>query len=111
MLLVVGPSGSGKSTLALTVAGLVPGEIPAEMTGTLELDGSDSREIRLAAVGARVGLVLQDPSAQLVMERAEDDVAFGLENRAWPCDAMHRRVPEALDAAGLGGLGRRRSRR
>ena len=81
------------------------------MTGVLELDGDDVRGSGLAAIGARVGLVLQDPSAQLVMERAEDDVAFGLENRAWARDDMQRRVPEALDAAGLGDLGRRRSRR
>ncbi len=107
----MGPSGSGKSTLALTVAGLVPGEIPATMTGTLELDGADVRGLGPVGAGARTGLVLQDPSAQLVMERAEDDVAFGLENRAWPPDDMHSRVPEALDAAGLGGLGRSRSRR
>ena len=111
MLLVVGPSGSGKSTLALTIAGLVPGDIPAAMSGTLEIDGSDVRGLNLTAVGARVGLVLQDPSAQLVMERAEDDVAFGLENRAWARDDMRRRVPEALDAAGLSDLGRHRSRR
>ncbi|MGP1675241.1 MAG: ABC transporter ATP-binding protein [Candidatus Limnocylindrales bacterium] len=111
VLLVVGPSGSGKSTLALTIAGLVPGEIPAVMTGTLEIDGTDVRSLGPVGAGARTGLVLQDPSAQLVMERAEDDVAFGLENRGWPPDEMHERVPEALDAAGLGGLGRSRSRR
>jgi energy-coupling factor transport system ATP-binding protein len=58
-----------------------------------------------------VGLVLQDPSAQLVMERVEDDVAFGLENRAWAPSAMRDRVPDALAGVGLGGLERRRSRR
>ena len=42
------------------------------------------------------------------MDRAEDDVAFGLENRAWPLVAMRTAVPAALDAAGLGGFERRR---
>ena len=111
MLLVVGPSGSGKSTLALTAAGLVPAQIPATMTGSLELDGEDVRTLGPVDVGARVGLVLQDPSVQLVMERAEDDVAFGLENRAWPVSDMQARVPEALASVGLGEMGRRRSRR
>jgi energy-coupling factor transport system ATP-binding protein len=59
----------------------------------------------------RVGLVLQDPAAQLVMERVEDDVAFGLENRGWPAPAMRVRVPEALADVGLAGMERRRSRR
>ena len=44
------------------------------------------------------------------MDRVEDDVAFGLENRGWPSEAMHRRVPEALAVVGLDGLGRARSR-
>jgi energy-coupling factor transporter ATP-binding protein EcfA2 len=42
------------------------------------------------------------------MERAEDDVAFGLENRGWPLSAMRARVPEALGEVGLAGFERRR---
>jgi energy-coupling factor transporter ATP-binding protein EcfA2 len=108
---VVGPSGSGKTTLALTLAGLIPREIPAIMSGRLELDGQGTQELGPVAIAAKVGLVLQDPSAQIVMERVEDDVAFGLENRAWSSSAMHTRVPIALSDAGLGGLERHRSRR
>jgi energy-coupling factor transport system ATP-binding protein len=55
--------------------------------------------------------VLQDPSAQLVMDRVEDDVAFGLENRGWQREAMHGRVPEALAEVGLAGTERLRTRR
>jgi energy-coupling factor transporter ATP-binding protein EcfA2 len=107
----VGPSGSGKSTLALAIGGLIPREIPAAMGGLLSLDGREIRGLEPAAVAARVGMVWQDPDSQLVMERVEDDVAFGLENRGWPRDEMRRRVPEALDEMGLGGLERQPSRR
>ena len=55
--------------------------------------------------------MFQDPSTQLVMERVEDDVAFGLENRGWARPAMVARVPAALAEVGLDGLERRRSRR
>jgi energy-coupling factor transporter ATP-binding protein EcfA2 len=110
-LLVVGPSGSGKSTLALAVAGLVPRDIPAAIEGSLELGGTAVAALDPTALAARVGLVFQDPATQLVMERAEDDVAFGLENRAWSPGRMHARVPEALAEVGLGGFERRRSRR
>ena len=51
------------------------------------------------------------PTAQLVMERVEDDVAFGLENRAWSRTTMHARVPEVARRVGLAGLERQRSRR
>jgi energy-coupling factor transporter ATP-binding protein EcfA2 len=110
-VLLVGPSGSGKSTLALTIAGLVPTQIPAEVAGTLELDGEDAFALGPVGVAARVGLVLQDPATQLVMERVEDDVAFGLENRAWSRDAMRARIPQALAEVGLAGMEQERSRR
>ncbi|MDH5244240.1 MAG: ATP-binding cassette domain-containing protein, partial [Chloroflexota bacterium] len=42
-LLVVGPSGSGKSTLGLAIAGLVPREIRSSMSGSLAVDGSETR--------------------------------------------------------------------
>ena len=110
-MLVLGPSGSGKSTLALAIGGLLPREIPASMGGLLSLDGQEIRGLPPTAVAARVGMVWQDPDSQLVMERVEDDVAFGLENRGWALPAMRERVPEALTQVGLGGLDRQRSRR
>jgi energy-coupling factor transport system ATP-binding protein len=106
-LVVAGPSGSGKSTLAMALSGLVPGQLPGEWHGRLEVDG---RPPTGPATGA-VGLLFQDPDRQLVMDRAEDDVAFGLENRGWPVDAMRARVPEALAEVGLAGFERRRPTR
>ena len=87
-LLVVGPSGSGKSSLALAIAGLIPRDIPGEVLGDLTVDGLDPRTAGPGAVAARLGLLFQDPGSQLVMDRVEDDVAFGLENRGWPHPAM-----------------------
>jgi energy-coupling factor transporter ATP-binding protein EcfA2 len=110
-MLVVGPSGSGKSTLALAIGGLIPRDIPAAVGGHLALDDREIGSLEATTVAARVGMVWQDPDSQLVMERVEDDVAFGLENRGWPRPAMHERVPEALAEMGLGGLERSRSRR
>lgn len=108
---MVGPSGSGKSTFGLAVAGLVPREIRASMTGSLLVDSVETRAYEPAALAARVGMVFQDPESQLVMERVEDDVAFGLENRGWSPAAMRERVPAVIAAAGLTGLERRRSNR
>ena len=73
------------------------------------MDGLDSASASPPDLASRVGVVFQDPESQLVMDRVEDDIAFGLENRAWPPAAMRRAVPDALDAVGLAGLGRRRS--
>ena len=111
VLLVVGPSGSGKSTLARAIAGLVPLEIPGEWRGSLRVGDLEVASASREAAAARVGLVFQDPGSQLVMERAGDDVAFGLENRSWPPEAMRARVPLVLEAVGLGGFAERRSAR
>jgi energy-coupling factor transport system ATP-binding protein len=111
VLLVVGPSGSGKSTLARAIAGLVPRDVPGEWRGSLRVGDLDVVSAEPAEVAARVGILFQDPGSQLVMDRAADDVAFGLENRAWPLEAMRLRVPAALAAVGLGGFGRRRGTR
>ena len=109
--MIVGPSGSGKSTLALALAGLIPSDVPGEWRGHLTVGDVDVATEPLArgGIGGRVGLLFQDPDRQLVMERADDDVAFGLENRGWVRSAMLERVPEALADVGLAGFERRRS--
>jgi energy-coupling factor transport system ATP-binding protein len=109
-LLVVGPSGSGKSTLGLALAGLVPRDIPGAWRGSLTVDGLETRSFAPGALAARVGIVFQDPSRQIVMDRVGDDVAFGLENRAWTRPTMLDRVPDALATVGLAGADRRYAR-
>jgi energy-coupling factor transport system ATP-binding protein len=119
VLLVVGPSGSGKSTLARGIAGLLPEQFPGEWQGSLragDVDlagraGSGIEVLPAATSGLGAGIVFQDPASQLVMERVGDDVAFGLENRAWARAAMRERVPEALAGVGLRGFEDRRSTR
>ncbi len=91
------------------MAGLVPRELPGEWRGSLGIDDLDTATASPPDVAARVGVVFQDPASQLVMERVDDDVAFGLENRRWTRDAMRDQVPRALAAIGLAGLDRRRT--
>ena len=80
-----------------------PTRLPGTVAGDLTVAGVDPRVAERGEVARHVGLVFQDPGSQLVMERVEDEVAFGLENRDWPLDAMRVRVREAIAEAGLGG--------
>ena len=84
-VLLLGPSGSGKSTF---LAGLA---------GTLLLDNVQAHQAR-----RRAGLLLQDPDAQLVMNRVGDDVAFGPENHGVPGEQIWPLVDEALRLVGFG---------
>jgi energy-coupling factor transport system ATP-binding protein len=94
-VLLLGPSGAGKSTLLAALAGLLP-EDSGESEGTVEIDGLDPRKAR-----ERVGILFQDPQTQLVMARAGDDVAFGLENRGVDPTEIWPRVDEALRRVGF----------
>jgi energy-coupling factor transport system ATP-binding protein len=53
-----------------------------------------------AAARNRTALLLQDPESQVVMGRAGDDVAFGLENRGVPTDEIWPAVRAALEEVG-----------
>lgn len=92
-VLLLGPSGAGKSTLLRALAGLIDPASGAETEGTLLVDGRDPRAAR-----DRTGMMFQDPESQLVMARAGDDVAFGLENRCVAPDGIWSRVDAALAA-------------
>ncbi|HXI46906.1 MAG TPA: ATP-binding cassette domain-containing protein, partial [Candidatus Acidoferrales bacterium] len=61
VLLVVGPSGSGKSTFARAVAGLLPGEIPGDWSGVLQVGDLEIAGAVRTDAAARVGIVFQDP--------------------------------------------------
>jgi energy-coupling factor transport system ATP-binding protein len=60
-------------------------------------------------VGGPIGVVFQRPGDQIVMERVEDDVAFGLERLGLAREEMRRAVPRGLATVGLAGFERRRS--
>ena len=95
-VLVLGPSGSGKSTLMGGLAGLLGGAEEGEAAGTLTVDGVAPADAR-----GRVGLLMQDPEAQVVLARVGDDVAFGMENMGVAREEIWPRVENSLEAVGL----------
>jgi energy-coupling factor transporter ATP-binding protein EcfA2 len=107
-VLVTGPSGCGKSTLLRALAGLIPHTSLARMEGRVVVDGLDTRQHPLPLLASHVGLVFQNPAAQLFCLRVEEEVAFGPRNLGLPSDEVARRVEWALAA---GGLERLRGRR
>ncbi|MBN1094412.1 ABC transporter ATP-binding protein [Blastococcus sp. TML/M2B] len=94
-VLLTGASGAGKSTLLHALAGLL-GEEQGEQAGELAVAGRTASEAR-----SGTAIVFQDPDAQLVMTRAGDDVAFGLENAGLPADRIWPAVDAALAAVGF----------
>lgn len=93
-VLLLGDSGSGKTTLLRGLAGLLSPS--GERAGLIQLDGQPAEEAH-----DRVGLLLQDPDAGLLLSRAGEDVAFGPQNRGLTPDEVRRRTAWALDAVGF----------
>jgi len=98
---LIGPNGSGKSTVARLLNGLA-----RPSSGRVLVDGLDVAKDG-AAVRRRVGFIFTDPSAQLVMPTAVEDIALSL-RRTHRDKAKRRQIAlEVLDTYGLAGLGDR----
>lgn len=106
--LFIGPSGAGKSTLLRCVNGLTPHFSGGRLTGKITVNGLNPVLAAPQTMSRHVGFVFQDPEAQFVMDRVEDEIAFALENAAMPPQEMRVRVEEALDLLDLASLRDRR---
>jgi energy-coupling factor transporter ATP-binding protein EcfA2 len=108
LCLVMGPSGSGKSTLLRCINGLVPHFSGGSLVGQICVNGVDPVSLTPSEMSQMVGFVFQDPEAQFVVDRVEDEIAFSLENLAFPADEMETRVRDVLELLELVNLRSRR---
>lgn len=101
-VLIAGPSGCGKSTLTHCINGLIPFSYRGEMTGSLKLDGKETRDMSIFEISRKVGTVLQDSDGQFIGLTVAEDIAFALENDCVPELKMHERVRRAADIVNIG---------
>ena len=101
-VLIAGPSGCGKSTLAHAVNGLIPFSYKGEITGSLKINGKESRDMSVFEISHTVGTVLQDQDGQFIGLTVAEDIAFALENDCVETDELHRRVAEIADLVSIG---------
>jgi len=97
---LLGPSGSGKSTLLRLIAGFNQHSHGSVLIGGRDVTGTPPWK-------RNVGMVFQNYALWPHMT-VEQNVAFGLEERRLPREAIRARVAAALELVGLGELGKRR---
>ena len=108
LCLVIGLSGSGKSTLLRCINGLVPHFSGGSLSGLIRVNGFDPVRLSPREMSQMVGFVFQDPEAQFVVDRVEDEIAFSLENTGIPNEDMEIRMKEVLNLLELSSLRTRR---
>ena len=101
LLGISGTTGSGKTTLCLTLNGLVPQQTSGTIRGDVWVGDWNTKRVPVPELATRVGLVFQDPEANLLGLTVEDEVAFGPENLAVDPREIEERVTWALDVVGM----------
>jgi energy-coupling factor transporter ATP-binding protein EcfA2 len=93
---IVGPTGSGKTTLLYLMAGIIPHYFHGQIEGRITIDGLPTTGLSLARLTERVGVVLQDPEAQLFNLLVRDELAWGLENRGRSRESIAQDVADTV---------------
>jgi len=92
---IIGPNGAGKTTFLLQLNGILRGQ------GQICICGMDICDKNLAIIRKNVGLIFQDPDAQLFMPTAKEDVAFGPLNMNLPKETISSLAEKALSAVDM----------
>ncbi len=102
--LLIGRSGTGKSTLLRCLNGLVPHFSGGQFGGMVRVGTLDTKAFAPRDLARHVGFVFQDPESQMLTDRVDDEIAFGLEQQGLPLSIMRKRVEEMLDLLGVAHL-------
>lgn len=94
-----GMTGSGKSTLLRCLKHEVAPI--GERRGTISVLREKLGVVNPQVSAAQVGLVMQDPASQIVMDTVWHELAFGLENLGVEPGTIHRRVAETASFFGI----------
>lgn len=93
---IIGHNGSGKSTISKVLTGLLK-----PISGTIKLFEQEITKINIKYLRDNIGIVFQNPDNQFIGLTAEDDIAFGLENRKVNPSLMWPIIKQVADVVNI----------
>lgn len=101
LALLTGASACGKSSLLSAINGVIPCHVKAQVQGEIFFDGRPMQGLDASQRSQWMGTVLQNPKRQILYDRVEDELAFPLENHAFPEAQMRKQVERQAKKLGL----------
>jgi energy-coupling factor transport system ATP-binding protein len=103
--MVTGPSGAGKTTLCLAASGILHHEYGGKKEGRVTVDAVDVREYTgLTALAQKIGIVFDDPEAQMIFTTVEEEILSAIEHRGLSVAATEERLESVITTTYLGEL-------
>ncbi len=96
---ITGVNGSGKTTLALMLNGIIPHEITGNFSGTITVDGVDTKTKPVSYFAQKIGMVFQNPDFMLFNLTVTEEIAFGLKNVK--IQNIETKITKALEMVGM----------
>lgn len=101
---IIGGSGSGKTTLLHALLGIIPGLVPAQITGSVTWQGASSPASLRQIAWSHASFLSQATGPQIATLAAADEIAFPLQSRGIDAVTIDRRIDAALSDPLLQGL-------
>ena len=98
---ILGAHGAGKTTLCLSINGIVPNMINADMFGKIEVAGEIPPNIPVRELASKVGSVFDNPEFQMSQLTVFEEVALGLQNLGVDKDTIIENITTSLELVGL----------
>ncbi|WP_292368302.1 ABC transporter ATP-binding protein [Methanoregula sp. UBA64] len=104
-IMVTGPSGAGKTTLCLAACGILFHEYGGKKAGIVTINGRDvSAYTGLSEIAKDIGIVFDDPEAQMIFTTVEEEILSALEYRGLSPEEIEKRLASILDLTYLSAL-------
>ena len=101
---ILGSHGAGKTSLCLSINGIVPNMITADMYGSILVAGEVPPKIPVRELATKVGSVFDNPEFQMSQLSVFEEVALGLQNLGVDKDIILNNIGGALEMVGLKGF-------